>query len=262
MVSATGTTTLGFIVWTIALSAVGWGANVASNWYGLKREKADRPLHQAFRGSLRSGVFLAVGITGLVVISFVVFVVRTIYDDHLTLVGERNVLINTNAALTKELELRKHSMVTNDPVFPNTIYLLQAFQIFRHAQGGKPCVVMVSAPPEGSSMASMVAQFTNSVSGCVTFGPMNSTIDPDVETRARKGMIPDIIVFHAARDHMAADQLFGHLGNLMPLKRSYELPSPVERTRLYSIPAQGQEDLIWLQFGTNVQWNSARFTHR
>lgn len=64
-----------------------------------------------------------------------------------------------------------------------------------------------------------------------------------------------MIVFHAARDDKAADQLFTHLSNLIQLKRSYDLPSPVERTHIYSILNPGQEDLIWLQFGTDVKWN-------
>jgi hypothetical protein len=45
-------------------------------------------------------------------------------------------------------------MVTTDPVFPNTIYLLQAFDIYRHAEKGHTCVVYLTAPPQDSIMAS------------------------------------------------------------------------------------------------------------
>jgi hypothetical protein len=254
-VSATGTTTLGFVLWTLALSAVGWGAGVAAKWYELKRNQSAHRFNRALRDSFRAGGFLTIGVAGLVFISFWVFLVRTVYDDHQSLVNEKNVLTRKNADLTKQLEIRKHSMVTTDPVFPNTIYLLQAFNSYRHFQNGKPCVIMLSAPPKSRAMASMVAQFSNSVSGCTMFGPMEPDIDPDVEKRATDGMVPDKIVFHAARGDHAADQLFTNLSNLIQLKRSYELPSATERTQLYSISNPGQEDLVWLQFGTNVQWN-------
>jgi len=57
-------------------------------------------------------------------------------------------------------------------------------------------------------MASMIARFSNSVSGCYTFGPMDANSDPDVEQRAKGGMVPDKIVFHAARGNPAIEQLF------------------------------------------------------
>jgi hypothetical protein len=62
-------------------------------------------------------------------------------------------------------------------------------------------------------------------------------------------------VFHAARDDRAAEQLFNSLDGLIQLKRSYDLPSATKRSHLYNIPKPGQEDLIWLQFGSDVRWN-------
>jgi hypothetical protein len=150
-------------------------------------------------------------------------------------------------------------MVTTDPVFPNTIYLLQAFGIYRHAEKGQTCVVYLTAPPQGSSVASMVAQFTNSVSDCFTFGPMDGGIDPDVGKLASDGMIPGTIVLHAPRDNKAALELFDHLSNLLPLRRSYDMPSPDQLSRMYSVPNKGHEDLVWLQFGSGVRWNSERW---
>jgi hypothetical protein len=258
MVSATGTTTLGFVLWTLALTAVGWAASVAARWRELTLLSSGHPLNQALRDSLRAGEFLTMGVAGLVLISYSAFLIITVYKDHQLLVNERNVLTTKNTDLTKQLETRKHSMFTTDPVFVNTIYLLQAFNVFRHAQNGKPCVLLVSAPSESkesNGRASMVAQFSNSVSGCYTFGPMDTSVDPDVEKRAKDGMVPNKVVFHAARGKPAIEQLFVNLGNLMQLKRSYDIPSEAERARLYSIPNAGQEDVIWLQFGTDVKWN-------
>jgi hypothetical protein len=253
-----GTTTLGFILWTLLLSAVGWWVNVAASWYKLRKAKAPNALRQALRDSLLAGKFLTVGIGAILLTSYAYFFVRTVYQDHQLLVNRIAVLDKANADLTRELEVRKHSMVTNEPVFTNTISLLTAFDIYRHADKGKPCVVMITAPTDSNPMPTVVAQFSNWVSDCTTFGPMDSSVDPDVERRARDGMIPTKVVFHAAQDDKAADRLFNSLEGLIQLKRSYDLPSAAERTHLYSIPTPGQEDLIWLQFGSKVQWNEQR----
>lgn len=198
--TAFGTTTLGFIVWTLLLGAVGWGVNVAALWYKLSKSKAPHPLSQALREPLLAGKFLAPGVGVILTASYAYFFARTVYQDHQSLVSRIAVLSKTNAGMTRELEVRQHSMVTSDPLFPNTIYLLQAFDSYRHAQNGRPCVIMLSAPPDSNGMASMVAQFTNSVSGCFTFGPLEPDLSPDIEKRTTDGMIPDRIVFHAARE--------------------------------------------------------------
>jgi hypothetical protein len=221
----------------------------------FERHTPPHALSNAVQESIRAGQFLAIGLTGILLVSYGAFLIRTIYEDHEWFVKANQTLARGNSELTNELDIRRHAMVTTDPVFPNTIYLLLAFAGYRKAHNGGPCVIMFSAPAGSNAMPSMVAQFSNSVSGCTTFGPMDASADPDVEARARNGMIADKIIFHAARENQAADRLFTNLSNLIQLKRSYELPSAPERSRLYRIPNQGQEDLIWLQFGPDVKWN-------
>jgi|SRR5580704_1437516 hypothetical protein len=87
MARATGTTTLGFLVWTLSIAAVGWAATVTGRWLELKREKADKPFRKAVGSSLWPGVFLGAGVCGLVLMALAVFGVRTIYGDHQALVG-------------------------------------------------------------------------------------------------------------------------------------------------------------------------------
>jgi hypothetical protein len=182
---------------------------------------------------------------------------QAIYDDHRTAGDKYQELTQKNEGLRADLKSRKHSIFTTDPVFPNTIYLLQAFDIFRHARRGTSCVIEVTAPHgEGAAMASMVAQFSNSVSDCSTFGPdMNFDLNPELEKHAMDGMIPDAIVFHATPDDKAANQLFINLGNQIRLVRSYQLPvKPDYQTP----PHEGTLSVIWLQFGTHTMWNSER----
>lgn len=254
MIRATGTTTLGFIIWTIAVTALCWLANVTARWVDLKKAKSDFPLQQALSESQRSGIYIALAIAMLVLGLFWFYVVLTVYDDHKNLTGRMQELLTGKTRAEAELEIRKHSISTSDPVFPNIIYLLQAFQIYRHARNGEPCVLLVSAPPEGAALASTVAQFSNSVSDCFTFGPFPADLDPDYRKEALEGMVPEAIVFHAARDDKAANELFVRLGNLIQLRRSYELPS----TLRYKLPdaIAGKERVVWLQFGSKTRWNS------
>jgi len=208
-----------------------------------------------------TGLFSVGCILAIAVVSYSVFLLRTIYQDHQALVAANAACAKTNIEVKQQLEMRRHNMVAGDPVFVNTIYLLQAFNIYRHALNGRRCVLMITAPADnknGNLMASMVAQFSNSVSGCFTFGPMDANSDPDVEKRAEAGMVPDKIVFHADRGDAAADQLFTALGNLIQLKRSYDVPPAADRAHLYSITNSGDETVIWLQFGSDVKWNEQR----
>src|SRR6266852_5407971 len=93
MIRATGTTTLGFVVWTILIAAMGWAATIAAKWLELRRNKTSFAFRAALRDSTWSGVFTAVGIGVLVVIAFCVFVVGTVYDDHESLVIQNQKLI-------------------------------------------------------------------------------------------------------------------------------------------------------------------------
>jgi hypothetical protein len=56
MTAGTSTNTLGFILWTLALAAVGWASTVAVKWWELKRQNASSPLRTAFSDSLWPGI--------------------------------------------------------------------------------------------------------------------------------------------------------------------------------------------------------------
>ena len=253
LVKATSTNTLGFALWTLGVAIVGWCAAVANQWFKHWRARDSQPFRKAVVGSLTTGISMLVGIAVLVTIAYGWFVVRTVYDDHQHLVALSGQLAESNKALSAEVQWRKHNIATTDPVFPNLIYLLQAFDIYRHALNGQRCAIVLTAPRESEALARVVASFSNSVSNCTTSGPDDASRNPDVETETMVGMVPDFVVFHAARDDKAANQLFNELGNQIQLKRSYELP-PVKN---YAIPpGVGQVHVVWLQFGTDSKWNS------
>ena len=255
-ISALGTTTLGFLLLVVFLTALLWFAVVLGTWLNLRRMHTARPFNEVLGESLWSGLFSAAGIVLIIVVSYSYYFVHTVYEDHQALVSYVTNLDNENKTLSRELELRKHTLVTNEPVFSNTTALLMAFGTYRHARNGKPCAIMLTAPKSSRSPLPMVVSgLSNSVSDCTTFGPMNSDIDPDVEKQAMDGMIPNEVVFHADRNSKAADRLFNSLEGLLPVRRSYDMPSAADQTHRYGIPNPAQTEFIWLQFGTDATWN-------
>ncbi len=253
MTRATSTSTLGFILWTIGIAIVGWASPILARWWQLRQDKQIKPLSRALRESLLASILLAGGVIALVVSAWAFFTVSTIYGDHQTLVVQNNSLSATNAKLQKDLEWRKHNISTTDAVFPNLIYMLQAFRSFGRDMHGIPCVLYVSAPKETEALASVMVQLAGSDSGCSPFGPQSGD-NPDLDPELMEGAIPDAIVVHAAKGEKGADGLFSTLGNQIHLERSYRLlRNPKER---WSSSHQGKEHLIWLQFGKSVKWNS------
>jgi hypothetical protein len=81
-VRATSTNTLGFFLWTVAITAVSWIATFAARVVQLKREKRERPFKGAIGDSLLPALFEVVAIAVLVACLWGVFVVRAVYDDH------------------------------------------------------------------------------------------------------------------------------------------------------------------------------------
>jgi hypothetical protein len=255
MIGATGTTTLGFFVWVVAFAMLSWAASVAAKWVELRRDGAADVFRNALRASKLPNVFLFGFIFVMLLCLYEGFVGRTIYDDHEDLTAAVQALHSKNSGLTAELEKRKHDIVTTDPVFSNINSLLLAFDIYRHAIKGEPCVVMLTAPPDSGPLVGEVSQFSNSVSDCFTFGPMPSGYDPEAEKQTTEGMQKGILIFHAAKDDKAALTLFDNLASLIPMQRSYELP----RYRNYRLPPNtGSPHLIWLQFGPDTKWSSNR----
>lgn len=108
MTGSTSTNTLGFILWTIALTAVLWLAAVGANWW--KRRKEVGAFREAFAGSLVSGIFSAIGVTFLVLAVLGWFTVRTIYDDHQWQMGRKQELEKKVPARENEIQNLKSKL--------------------------------------------------------------------------------------------------------------------------------------------------------
>jgi hypothetical protein len=90
MVAATGTTTLGFFVWTFAVTVMGWLATVVESYLKLNGQKIQNPLTQSLQDSWFTGLLLLAGVTVLLVLAWAVSTVVLIYKEHQSLLGERD----------------------------------------------------------------------------------------------------------------------------------------------------------------------------
>lgn len=172
-----------------------------------------------------------------------------VHEQDTRQIADRDSLSNQVQELTKQLDAARENLDVRSPAANNLMYMLQAFRSYRGMLGGyKPisCLIRLTAPSDSGPIPSAVAQFSIQVTNCQTFGPMSTSDNPDEERDTVTGMVAGVIVFHSRRDDKAAFALFDNLSNLLPVQRSYE------------VPKGSPENFVWLQFGSNVQWNSQR----
>jgi hypothetical protein len=251
MLSATSQTNLSIVLFLLIapiLTFVVANASYLRSWETVMAHMSD---------SLKS-TFIGLAVPLILVLTILCFnVVRTVYADHRQFIADKQELKTKNARLAVELEERENHIFVGDPVFSNIKSLLLAFDMYRHARHGEPCVIWLSLLPGATSnISGEVAQFSNSVSDCFTFGPFPGGEDPENDQEAIDGMIPDAVVFHADKNDKAAFQLFGNLSSLIKMQRSNKLPPRIASH--YQLPPglAGKERTIWLQFGPEVKWNS------
>jgi hypothetical protein len=254
MIAASSTSTFGLGVWTFMLALAVWVAGVGREWRRFHKAQEKSPFREAVRASKETAVYEIGTIVVVAMLVWGVFVIRTIYYLRTGMRYAYTQEIQRNKDLKAQLEHREKEMDTSDPVFGNTVHLLGAFSGFRDYLHGESCVVHITAPNESMGFASMVAQFSIATSNCPTFGPDGVGFDrnPDLAHATLDGMEPNVIVFHAARDDKAANELFAQLSNLMPLKRSYD--PLANAARFYQTPSGGYAHTVWLQFGPNAGW--------
>ena len=142
-----------------------------------------------------------------------------------------------------QLSLRKQMIVIGDPAFDNIRNILTAFQAYRIALKGQKCVVYITAPPDSERIASLVAAFSNSVSGCFTFGPSGRG-NEELDAITATGMKPGVVLIHAPRGDLAANLAEEHLSGTIPLERSYK--PLTSDSPLYQDQGKG-EQVLWLQ---------------
>ena len=124
-------------------------------------------------------------------------------------------------------------------------------------------MIWLSEPPAAkTNLASLLAQFSNSASDCFTFGPFPGGGNPDLDKEALDEMVPDSVVVHITKGNKAEFTLFGNLSSLFKTKLSYDFPPDIKSHYALPLKVAGKEQVVWLQFGTDVEWTSQRFERK
>ena len=248
MAAATGTNSLGLLLWAIGVAVAVWIAAVAYEWKRI--EPQPRKIRIALGKSFPVAV-AGIGVVSLIACVWVVFLIRTVYYERTGLRWAYSKEVRSSQDLERQLKYRENEMDTSDPVFGNIIALLGAFSSFRNSLHGESCVIVVTAPPDSQSVAQAVAQLQIATSNCTTYGP-DELFDrnPDLRTKTVVGMVSGSIVFHAVKNDVSANQLFSRLSNQFSMVRSYA-PQP---SADYQSPSGGFRHTVWLQFGPDVKW--------
>jgi hypothetical protein len=103
MVKATGTNTLGFIVWTVVLTIVTWLATVIQQTGTLRSKGTHHPFGTAVSQSLAAGSYSAGAVAIFTLFAWVLSCCFMVYNDHVSLVAD-------NIELRKRLDVSTTSI--------------------------------------------------------------------------------------------------------------------------------------------------------
>src|SRR5271169_6340614 len=82
MMRASSSSTLGFLLWTIGLTAISIVAQMVGRWFALHRKQADSPWQTALEESFWPSIFTVSGFVLLILAAWCLFLALTVYKDH------------------------------------------------------------------------------------------------------------------------------------------------------------------------------------
>jgi hypothetical protein len=104
---ASGTTTLGFIVWTLAVSLLGWLFGLLYSWWKQRRPAIERrSFRQLIASSISTPLATLSAIAAITIVTWAVFVARTVYFDHMGLANAHASELQRNAQLMASIACR------------------------------------------------------------------------------------------------------------------------------------------------------------
>lgn len=212
---------------------------------------------KAFENGLHDALIEILVIGTVALAAWGAFVPVVVYRGHNAMKSQVAALKAERDTLSANLDAGKNNLFVRDAAFQSISRLLQVFHLYRAAQKGRHRVLYLTAMPDSTELASAVAQLSNSVSGCFTFGPTSFGVNPDLDEMTKADMIPNEIVVHVQRGDQAGITLQEQLTSLIQGRLSYT-PPKIPQDRLYAGTPQ-DSSLVWLQFGTGVKWNSEKY---
>ena len=148
--------------------------------------------------------------------------------------------------LTVELNDRTHNIHAEDPAYWNLAKTIKAFSILRRSNPNDKCEVKMTMPRGQRHSVADIVFFGADLAGCPPEAAGDSNADPEYERKAMENAVANAVVIHMAKDFKGGLAFYDAMSELFDVRRSYE-------------PFSGSApNVIWIQFGSDVQWNSQR----
>jgi hypothetical protein len=188
--------------------------------------------------------------------------VREAWKDHRDSVIEKadlktklEIATVTISQLNADLRLKTLVPHFRDPAFGIVAGGAQAFMKFRRAIGpDASCSILTTEPsnrigPDIGDISYTIISVGVMGANCPNGNLRNIGVkDENIELLSHKDEIPGTVVLHALPETKGIITLQDDLSVLFPIKRSYTFP----------VPVTSSQNVIWLQFGPDMKWNSER----
>ncbi len=230
MTNATGTTTLGFLVWTIAIAIVAWMVSVIAKLIELRKQRGERPFQRAVSESFLSAGLSFGSIFIVMVVVWAGFVVLTVYDDH-------QALVKRNQELLGKGNGSPYAIFPNNQ-YASTINTFMAFVWLENPdtppEDKNPCHLRITAPRENLQVAQVLSSIARAAH-CFVESPDPFMIDYSTP-------ISGTVLIHVPQNRRERLGFATALSNAFNVKTSADLP------------AESQQNLIWVQVGSGNVW--------
>ena len=228
MTGSTSTNTLGFVLWTVALTVVLWLAGVSTTWWKLRKKSETNAFLDALKESLTSGVFSAVSVVALVLIVWAGFTVRTVFNDHQSLVERNRELLGRGNG-------NPHMIFANNQ-YASTINTFQAFTLLRDGDNtipttNNPCHLLITYPEENKLVGQILSSLATAAH-CFVEGPDPLMILPSPPS--------NIVIVHVSPSRKNGAAFATGLTNVVQAKISPDEPKT--------------PNVIWIEVGKGNVW--------
>jgi hypothetical protein len=230
MTNATGTTTLGFLVWTIAIAIVAWMVSVVAKLIELRKQRGERPFQRAVSASLLSAGLSFGSIFTVVVFVWAGFVILTVYDDH-------QALVKRNQELLGKGNGNPYAIFANNQ-YASTINTFMAFawleNLNTQPEDKNACHLRITAPSENVQVAQVLSSIARAAH-CFVESPDPFMID-------HSAPVSETVLIHVPQNRKERLGFATAMSNAFNVKTSTDLP------------AESQQNLIWVQIGSGNVW--------
>jgi hypothetical protein len=199
--------------------------------------------HDAAKKKLRKA---GISLTITAIAWFLIFVAHYLYFSPKHLYAEQKKIADRVPTLAAALDDRTHNIHPEDPAYWNLAKTIKGFTILRRSDPNGKCEVKMTIPRGQHQSVFGIVFFAADLAGCPPEAAGDLNGDPEYERKAMEDAVANAVVIHVPKDAKGGLAFYDAMSGLLDVRRSYE-PFPG------SAP-----NVVWIQFGSDVEWNSQR----